>query len=116
MTTAVILWFFLGFLAAHQFYLGRTREGIRLVLLYFFAPLIAVIVVVVGMQLMGIRLLPPMTSPDDIAAITKDVKVLALSAFVFLVLAGVWIWDLKRLIRQVRVHNAQPMGRPPEIH
>ena len=78
MASAVILWFFLGFLAAHQFYLGRTREGLRLILLYFFAPLIVVIGAIAGMHLFGITLVPPDARPEDIIALTRDTKFLTL--------------------------------------
>lgn len=113
MAVAVLLWFFFGFLAAHKFYLGRTREGLRLILLYFFAPLIMVIAVIFGMRLFGITLLPPDVRPEDILALAQDAKFLFLAGIVFLVLAGIWLWDLKNLIWQVRAHNARAAGEIP---
>ncbi len=113
MAVAVLLWFFFGFLAAHKFYLGRTREGLRLILLYFFAPLIMVIAVIFGMRLFGITLLPPDVRPEDILALAQDAKFLFLTGVVFLVLAGIWLWDLKNLIWQVRAHNARAAGEIP---
>ena len=114
MAVAVLLWFFLGFLAAHKFYLGRVREGLRLILLYFFAPLIVVIAVIFGMRLFGVTLLPPDVRPEDILALAQDAKFLFLTGIIFLVLAGIWLWDLKNLIWQVRMHNTRAAREIPE--
>ena len=114
MAVAVLLWFFLGFLAAHKFYLGRVREGLRLILLYFFAPLIMVIAVIFGMRFFGVTLLPPDVRPEDVLALAQDTKFLFLTGIIFLVLTGIWLWDLKNLIRQVRSHNARAAGKIPE--
>lgn len=114
MAVAVFLWFFLGFMAAHKFYLGKTREGFGLILIYFFAPLIVLVVAVSGMSFLGIKLIPPDARPEEILAIVQGTKFLVLVTIAFIVLTGVWIWDLLKLIHQVRAHNARLANEIPE--
>jgi len=102
---AFLWWFFLGFVAAHKFYLGRKREGVLLILAYFFLPLAVVAAAVVGMRAFGVSLGPSRVSPEDFAALSRDAKVIALAALALIVLAAVWIWDFAVLRRQVREHN-----------
>ena len=57
---------FLHFLGAHKFYLGKGREARRLILLYFLAPLAAVVCLILVMQIfLGIEL-PRIAGPKKI--------------------------------------------------
>ena len=103
---AFLLWFFFCFLAAHKFYLGRYREGRRLILLYFFLPLGAVVGTILVLHAFGVRLMPKELRPGDLQALAQSPAFAALSWVVFAVLTPIWIWDFRVLLRQVREHNA----------
>ena len=113
MTIAFLLWFFLGFLAAHKIYLGRVREALRLILIYFFVPLVSVVAAILILQYFGgLEFLSNMR-PEDLPALLKDPAFIALASTAFIVLGGVWLWDLAVLIRQVREHNARVEAEIP---
>ena len=82
--------------------------------IYFFAPLTVIIAVIFGMRLFGTTLLQPDLSPEEVLALARSAKFLFLSGIVFLVLAGIWFWDLKNLIWQVRAHNTRAGAETPE--
>ena len=112
MAVALVLWFFLHFLGAHKFYLGKGREARRLILLYFLAPLAAVVCLILVMQIfLGIEL-PRIAGPENLPALIGDIRFIALAGAALIVLAALWIWDLKALICEVREYNAQ-VGAPP---
>ncbi len=114
MAVALVLWFFLHFLGAHKFYLGKGREARRLILLYFLAPLAAVVCLILVMQIfLGIEL-PRIAGPENLPALIRDTRFIALAGAALIVLAAVWIWDLKALIREVREYNARAEADSPE--
>ncbi len=114
MAVAVLLWFFIGFLAAHKIYLGKTRQGLWLILLYFFVPLIVVTTAIIGMSLFGVELVPPDARPEDMITLLQDANFLRLASMAMLILAGIWLWDLIHLIRQVRAHNTRVASEIPD--
>lgn len=107
MPVAIFLWFFLGIFGAHKIYLGRVRQGIWLVALYLFLPILVLVGVTLGLLALGVPLIPPGTRPEDVEAIMQGPKFLALAATGFLVIIAIGVWDLIVLIRQVREHNEQ---------
>ena len=102
---AFLLWFFFGFIAAHKLYLGRYKEAVRLILLYFFLPLGMVVPAILVLHLLGVRLVPEELRAEDIEALLKSPAFAAVSGLVLTVLTAVWIWDFRVLLRQVREHN-----------
>ncbi len=106
MLIAFLLWFFLGFLAAHKIYLGKVREALRLILLYFFLPLLTVMAAILILQNLGMLNIPANVRPEDLPALLRDPAFITIASTAFIVLAGVWFWDLTVLIREVREHNA----------
>lgn len=115
MHIALLLWFFLGFLAAHKIYLGKIREALRLILLYFFAPLLSVVASIFILQSLGMLNFPGGLGPDDLPALLRDPAFIAMAATVFIVLAVVWVWDLTVLIREVREHNERAAKWPSQV-
>ncbi len=102
---AFLLWFFLGIIAAHKIYLRKYREAAMLLLAYFLIPLAAVMAVVFGLMLWGIEIVPPSLGPEEMAALVRDPKFLAVTGVALLALTAVWIWDFTVLMRQVREYN-----------
>ncbi|MBI2132712.1 MAG: NINE protein, partial [Candidatus Tectomicrobia bacterium] len=102
---AFLLWFFFAFLAAHKLYLGLYREAVRLILLYFFLPLGAVVGTILLLHAFGVRLVPAEPRPGDVQALIRSPAFAALTGVVLAVLTAIWIWDFRVLMRQVREHN-----------
>lgn len=113
MIIAFLLWFFLGFLAAHKIYLGKIREALRLILLYFFVPLLSVVASIFILKSMGMLNFPEDMGPADLPALLQDPAFIAMAATAFIVLAVVWVWDLTVLIKEVREHNERASAEPP---
>ncbi|MBT3350526.1 MAG: NINE protein [Nitrospinaceae bacterium] len=105
MPIALLLWFFLGFLAAHKIYLGKVQEAIRLILLYFFVPLLSVVASILILKSFGMLNFPKKLGPADLPALIQDPAFIAMAATAFIVLAAIWVWDLIILIKEVREHN-----------
>ena len=102
---AFLLWFFLGVVAAHKLYLGRGREGVKLLLAYFFIPLGAVAAAILILQAFGVRLVSGPLRPEDLQALARSRPFALLAGLVTTVLTAIWIWDFRVLVRQVREHN-----------
>lgn len=102
---AFLLWFFFGIVAAHKIYLGRSREGVKLVLAYFFIPLGTVVIALLLLHALGVRLVPEQLRPEDIQALARSRPFALLTGLVLAVLTVIWIWDFRVLLRQVREHN-----------
>ena len=52
---AYVLWFFLGWLGAHRFYLGRVASGVAMLLISLFSWLLTLILIgYLGLLLVGI--------------------------------------------------------------
>jgi len=105
MLIALLLWFFLGFLSAHKIYLGKVREALRLILLYFFLPLLSVVVVIFILKILGMLNFQENPGPADLPAVLQDPAFIAMAATAFIVLTVLWVWDLTVLIKEVREHN-----------
>ncbi|MBI3128399.1 MAG: TM2 domain-containing protein [Candidatus Tectomicrobia bacterium] len=102
---AFLLWFFLGIVAAHKIYLGRGREGVKLLLAYFFIPLGAAAAAIIVLHAFGVRLVAGPLRPEDLQALARSRPFALLAALVTAVLTVIWIWDFRVLVRQVREHN-----------
>ncbi len=113
MLIAFLLWFFLGFLAAHKIYLGKVREALRLILLYFFVPLLSVMASILILKSMGMLNFPEDPGPADLPALLQDPAFIAIAATAFIVLTVVWVWDLTVLIKEVREHNERAAAEFP---
>ena len=113
---AFLLWFFFGIIAAHKIYLRKYREGAMLLLAYFLFPLAVVMAVVFGLMLWGIEIAPPSLGSEEMAALVRAPKFLAVTGVALLALAAVWIWDFTVLMRQVREYNQkrEEDTSPPE--
>ena len=62
---------------------------------------------------LGIEL-PRIAGPENLPALIRDTRFIALAGAALIVLAAVWIWDLKALIREVREYNARAEAGSPE--
>lgn len=113
MLIAFLLWFFLGFLAAHKIYLGKVREALRLILLYFFVPLLSVVASILVLKSLGMLNFPKDLGPATLPALLQDPAFIAMASAAFIVLAVIWVWDLTVLIREVREHNERAAAALP---
>ncbi|NKE46397.1 TM2 domain-containing protein [Roseomonas frigidaquae] len=52
---AYLLWFFLGYLGAHRFYLGRIGSGVAMLLIFLVSfPLVYVVIGMLGYMFIGL--------------------------------------------------------------